>query len=85
MGAGRQGVLLGRWTRCSNTDPAGRAALLLRRARELPLECRAVAAQLEAVSGRESQAAVGERITYGVLVAPPEEGLVKGAGAWSMR
>jgi hypothetical protein len=40
------------------------------------IECRAVAAQLEAASGQESQPAAAERIAYGVLVASLEEGFV---------
>lgn len=59
------------------TDPADRAIVLLQRVRDLLVECRGVAVQLEATSGPESQAAAGERIAYGVLVAALEEGLVK--------
>jgi len=40
------------------------------------LECRALAAQLDAAPGPESQAAAAERTAYGVLVASLEEGLV---------
>ena len=58
------------------TDPADRAVVLLQRVRELLIECRAVATQLEVAPGRESQAAAAERIAYGVLVAALEEGLV---------
>ena len=58
------------------TDPVDRAVLLLQKARDLLIECRVVAAQLEAPSGQESQAAAGERIAYGVLVASLEKGLV---------
>ncbi|SRR5713101_5828783 len=60
----------------ADNDPAGRAVMLLQRVRELMLECRMVAAQLEATSGQESQAAAAERIAYGVLVASLEQGLV---------
>jgi hypothetical protein len=58
------------------TDPADRAVLLLQRVRELLIECRAVATQLEVASGRESQAAAAERFAYSVLVASLEAGLV---------
>ena len=57
-------------------NPADRAVVLLQRARELLLECRAVASRLEAAPGRESEAAAAERIAYGVLVGALEEGLV---------
>ncbi len=60
----------------ADNDPAGRAVMLLQRLRELMIECPSVAAQLEATSGHESQAAAAERIAYGVLVASLEEGLV---------
>jgi hypothetical protein len=60
----------------AGSDPADRAVMLLQRARELLLECRAVAEQLQVASGQESQAATAERIAFGVLVAALEEGLV---------
>jgi hypothetical protein len=59
------------------TEPTDRAVLLLQRVRELLLESRVVAQQLEAVpSGDESPADAAERIAYGILVAALEEGLV---------
>src|SRR5262245_18970527 len=58
------------------TEPADRDIVLLQRVRELLIECRTVAAQLEAGSGQESQTVAAERIAYGVLVASLEEGLV---------
>jgi len=57
---------------------ADRAVLLLQRAQELLLECRAVAQQLEAPPAQpEPSAERAERIAYGVLVAALENGLVK--------
>jgi hypothetical protein len=60
----------------SGTEPTDRAVALLQRTRELLLECRAVAEQLQAAVEHESQAAAAERIAYAVLVAALEEGLV---------
>lgn len=60
------------------TGPADRAVLLLQRTRELMLECRAVAEELEnAPAAHELAAEAAERIAYGVLVAALEEGFVK--------
>ena len=57
------------------TAPADRAVLLLQRVRELLLESRTVAQQLEAgPSAPEPPAEAAERIAYGVLVAALEEG-----------
>jgi hypothetical protein len=57
--------------------PADRAVALLQRVRERMIECRAVAEQLQVPPPtQESQAAAAERISYGVLVAGLEEGLV---------
>ena len=59
------------------SSPEDRAVLLLQRTSELMLECRAVARELqEPASGTESPAEAAERISYGVLVAALEEGLV---------
>jgi hypothetical protein len=58
------------------TDAVDRAVMLLQRTRELMLECRAAAEQLQAAGRQESQAAAAERNAYGVLVAALEEGLV---------
>jgi hypothetical protein len=57
-------------------EPADRAVVLLQRVRELMIECRGVAEQLQVVPTQESQAAAAERLSYGVLVAALEEGLV---------
>jgi hypothetical protein len=57
-------------------EPADRAVVLLQRVRELMIECRGVAEQLQVVPTQECQAAAAERISYGVLVAALEEGLV---------
>jgi hypothetical protein len=56
--------------------PADRAVALLQRVRELMNGCRATAEQLQVVPTQESAAAAAERISYGVLVAALEEGLV---------
>jgi hypothetical protein len=63
-------------SRSANTDPADWAVVLLQRVRELLIECRAVAGQLEVAPGQESEAAAAERMAYGALVASLEEGLV---------
>ena len=57
-------------------DPEPLAVEQLERTRELLHECRSVAEQLTAVTGKESEADAAERIAYGVLVATLEEGLV---------
>jgi len=59
-------------------EGADRAVLLLQRTRDLLLECRVVAQQLEALPAEpEPPAERAERVAYGVLVAALENGLVK--------
>ena len=63
--------------RTPEPEPADRAVTLLQRTRELLLEYRMVAEQLQAAPPEgESSAGTAERIAYGVLVATIEVGLV---------
>src|SRR5215471_18235856 len=58
------------------TEPADRAVLLLQKVSELLLESRAIVQELEVIPEGESSADAADRITYGILVAALEEGLV---------
>ena len=66
------------------TEPTDRAGLLLQRVSELLFECRAVAQKLEtAPDADEPSGASAERIAYGLVMAAPEEGLVKKGATWT--
>ena len=58
------------------TEPADRAVVLLQRVSELLLESRVIVKELEVVPDGESSAETADRISYGILVAALEEGLV---------
>jgi len=58
------------------TEPADRVVLLLQRVGELLLESRAIIQQLQTAPNVESSADTADRISYGILVAALEEGLV---------
>ncbi len=55
-------------------EPPDRAVLLLQKVRELLLESRAIAQQLDIVPDDRSSADITDRIAYGILVAALEEG-----------